>query len=104
MYRTKQGLMSGGVIENKHWIKHLLMHAVGTEDYESAGEGEFRLDVLVDNEDDTAAATGTDALQQASAARDEQPQPQQRRGLRLEYTCNVVYTHDGVKLTLAPVG
>nr|QRZ58749.1 general secretion pathway protein EL3 [Malawimonas jakobiformis] len=76
MFRTKQGLMSGGVIENKHWIKYLLMHAVGTEDYESAGEGEFRLDVLVD--DDSA--------------------------VRLEYTCNVVYTHDGVKLTLAPVG
>jgi hypothetical protein len=70
-----------------------MMHAVGTEDVESAGEGtkglakdhqhrpivylylgEFRLEVVSDEDG------------------------------RMEYTCNIVYTHDGIKVCVLVFG
>eukprot|EP00698_Gefionella_okellyi_P011306 TRINITY_DN2976_c0_g2_i2.p1 TRINITY_DN2976_c0_g2~~TRINITY_DN2976_c0_g2_i2.p1 ORF type:complete len:168 (+),score=28.05 TRINITY_DN2976_c0_g2_i2:29-505(+) len=73
MYRTKAGLMRGTTINNSHWIRYVMMHAVGTEDVETAGEGEFRLEVVTDKDGE------------------------------MHFTCNIVYLHDGVKLTLSPI-
>ncbi|KAG2386918.1 hypothetical protein C9374_001953 [Naegleria lovaniensis] len=71
MFRTDQGLVPYSTIQNKHWIKYLLMHATGKEEYEKAGEGEFRLEVMTE------------------------------RDGRLDFTVNVVYIQGGVKLTLS---
>ncbi|KAF0984592.1 hypothetical protein FDP41_000491 [Naegleria fowleri] len=71
MFRTDQGLVPYSTIQNKHWIKYLLMHATGKEEYEKAGEGEFRLEVMTE------------------------------RDGRLDFTVNIVYIQGGVKLTLS---
>lgn len=73
MFRTKSGLVQYSTINNKHWIKYLLVHATGTEDPEKIGEGEFRLEMITDKDG------------------------------RLEYSVNIVYIAGGIKLTLAPV-
>eukprot|EP00697_Spironema_sp_BW2_P003631 gnl/Spiro4/14831_TR7996_c0_g1_i1.p1 gnl/Spiro4/14831_TR7996_c0_g1~~gnl/Spiro4/14831_TR7996_c0_g1_i1.p1 ORF type:complete len:211 (+),score=28.91 gnl/Spiro4/14831_TR7996_c0_g1_i1:61-693(+) len=73
MFRLRAGLLPFSTINNTHWIRYLMMHAVGREDVEQAGEGEFRL--LIHSDLDG----------------------------KLEYTCNVLYIHDGIKLTLAPL-
>jgi hypothetical protein len=36
MYRTSAGLMQYSTINNKHWIKYLMIHATGSEDPEIA--------------------------------------------------------------------
>ena len=72
MFRTPRGLVPYTTINNRHWIRYMLMHAVGREDVEKAGEGEFRLEV----------ATELDG--------------------NIEFSCNVVYIQGGVKLTLSP--
>jgi len=71
MFRTDQGLVPYSTIQNKHWIRYLLMHATGREEYEKAGEGEFRLEVMTE------------------------------RDGRLDFTVNIVYIQGGVKLTLS---
>jgi hypothetical protein len=73
MFRTEHGLVTYSTVNNRHWIKYMLMHATGQEDPEKAGEGEFRLEALSD------------------------------RDGRMEYTVNIVYIQGGIKMTLAPV-
>jgi hypothetical protein len=70
MFRTEDGLVPYSTFQNKHWISYLLMHATGTEEYEKAGEGEFRLEVMTDKDG------------------------------RLEYTVNIIYIQGGIKLTI----
>ncbi|KAL9645149.1 hypothetical protein ABK040_002352 [Willaertia magna] len=71
MFRTDQGLVPYSTIQNKHWIKFLLMHSTGKEEYEKAGEGEFRLEVMTE------------------------------RDGRLDFTVNLIYIQGGVKVTLS---
>ncbi len=73
MFRTEYGLVTYSTINNKHWIRYMMMHATGLEDPEKAGEGEFRLEVLTD------------------------------RDGRMEFTVNIVYIQGGVKLTISPI-
>eukprot|EP00761_Pharyngomonas_kirbyi_P012587 gb/GECH01012614.1/.p1 GENE.gb/GECH01012614.1/~~gb/GECH01012614.1/.p1 ORF type:complete len:211 (+),score=24.26 gb/GECH01012614.1/:1-633(+) len=77
MFRTRHGLVSYCTVQNRHWIHYLLVHATANEepfdDTHGAGEGEYRLEVVSDEDG------------------------------RQEYSCNVVYIQGGVKLTLAPI-
>lgn len=73
LFRTKAGLIPYSTINNKHWIKYIMMHATGSEDPEKIGEGEFRLEVI--------------SLKDG----------------RMEFTVNLIYIQGGIKLTLAPV-
>ena len=73
MFRTPHGLVPYSTVNNRHWIGYLMIHATGKEDPKQAGEGEFRLQAVSDKDG------------------------------RMEYTVNIVYIHQGVKLTLSPV-
>jgi hypothetical protein len=73
MLRTQSGLLNYSTINNKHWIKYLLMHATGNEDPEKAGEGEFRLDIISEKDGEQI------------------------------YSVNIIYIQGGIKLTLAPI-
>ena len=73
MFRTNSGLMQYSTINNKHWIKYLMIYATGSEDPEKIGEGEFRLQLMSDKDG------------------------------RMDYSVNIIYIQGGIKLTLAPV-
>jgi hypothetical protein len=101
LLRTEAGLVPYSTINNKHWIHYLMVHATGQEEPKEAGEGEFRLEIILPWRHEYSSGGGVGVGGESADAVD--AASSQQGGIRAEYSVNIIYIEGGVKLTLSAI-